>query len=266
MIYVNDILSIMNELYPESYSEEWDRSGLQIGDPNAPVKRISIALESTQESVNEAIRQKADVLLTHHPLFLTPLHCIDRCRFPGTIIFSAFIKSLHILSFHTQVDMAPNGLNDYVLKKLGEFSNIYPLILSVSPSVGSGRIARFKKPVEINEFKKRIESIFVHDILRFAIPETVSEISTIALCTGSGTSFTDSFLASEADIFLTGDVKYHTAVEVLQQKKGIIDIGHFGSECFFVPMISEALKVEFQKRKIDVSIGTFEGEKSPFLR
>lgn len=114
-----DAMSIMEEIAPSRFAESWDPAGLQIGNPKAPVGKIAFALDATLEIVRSAIEKKVDLLITHHPLFFTPLKKIDLSTPMGNLAGEAIRGGLAIYAAHTNLDSAPGGLNDTLCEKLG---------------------------------------------------------------------------------------------------------------------------------------------------
>jgi len=261
---VKELLSILNEMYPVSLSEAWDSSGLQVGSLSWPADRILIALEPSIDTIHEAIEANANVLITHHPLAVTGIYGIDIDTYPGSVVAKALKENIAIISIHTQADAAVGGLNDFILQQLGAFNQIAPLSPSETEKGGLGRIAFFVTPISVEEFKKTISSVFMYDINRFSLPKETIRLSSIAICAGSGSDQIPAFLKTVADVFITGDVKYHIAQELLYKKRGIIDVGHFGSEIFFLPMLFQHLTEKFSKEKQDIAIFVTKNEKSPF--
>ncbi|MDL2286181.1 Nif3-like dinuclear metal center hexameric protein [Desulfococcaceae bacterium OttesenSCG-928-F15] len=116
---VRDAMAMMEEIAPRSYAESWDPTGLQIGNPLAPVQRIAFALDATVEIVREAIEKGANLLIVHHPLFFKPLKNLDLSSPEGRLVEEAIRAGLSIYAAHTNLDSAPGGLNDALCRKIG---------------------------------------------------------------------------------------------------------------------------------------------------
>jgi dinuclear metal center YbgI/SA1388 family protein len=116
---INDILSCLDAAYPFAWALAEDRVGLQVGDPEASVSTVLVALEATQAVVAEAEAQQAQLLLTHHPLLYQPAHDIREDR-PGSKLLAAVVRArMAVVSCHTNLDLAPRGLNEYLAHQLG---------------------------------------------------------------------------------------------------------------------------------------------------
>jgi dinuclear metal center YbgI/SA1388 family protein len=116
---VHDIIKLMERLAPCALAEEWDNIGLQVGQLDWPVNRITVALDPLPEVVSAACAARSDLLITHHPLTLRPLKQIDFNTPIGKIIQQAAQNQLAIFAAHTNLDSASGGLNDLLVSKLG---------------------------------------------------------------------------------------------------------------------------------------------------
>ncbi len=128
-IKLSDIVGIINKKFPFALAEDWDNSGLQIGDPQKQIHKIMVALDPLPAVIESAIQQQADLLITHHPLIFSPLRQITTSSTTGSILLKAATSGLSILSMHTNYDIADDGLNDH-LASLLQISNTSPLRIS----------------------------------------------------------------------------------------------------------------------------------------
>jgi len=131
-VTLKDIIRIMEKFAPPHLTEEWDNSGLQVGQRDFPIRRIWIALDPLPDVINSACKKDVDLLITHHPLIFKPLKSLEFSTTTGSIIHKAVQNNLCIYSAHTNLDSAANGVNDILayeigLKNLKILSNIkYP--------------------------------------------------------------------------------------------------------------------------------------------
>lgn len=116
---LSDILGIINKIAPPALAESWDNSGLQLGDPAAAVSRIMVALDATPAVVESALASSCHLLVTHHPLIFKPQKSISTATPQGRLIHAAIKGGLAIISIHTSYDIAADGLNDLLAKRLG---------------------------------------------------------------------------------------------------------------------------------------------------
>lgn len=116
---VADILACLDAAYPFNWAEAYDRVGLQTGNPEAPVTTILVALEASQAVVAEAHSRKAELLLTHHPLLYQAAADLREDRIQGKLLAAVVRAHLAVASCHTNLDLAPRGLNEHLAQNLG---------------------------------------------------------------------------------------------------------------------------------------------------
>lgn len=131
MTTCEDILRIIDRKAPFYRAEEWDNVGLLIGDPNQKVERVLFALDVTQQTVEEAVKKKADLIVSHHPVLFSPVKNIRWDRYTGKLLKDLIGNGISVISAHTNVDMYPMGINGFLAEKLG-LSNCMPLRASAA--------------------------------------------------------------------------------------------------------------------------------------
>ena len=215
-----DIVRKIEEFAPLETQESWDCSGwgVELSDPD--IKKILFALTVTDDVVNQALNSGCDMIISHHPLFYVPL----------------WYKQINIYSAHTNLDIAEGGTTDTLIEKLG-FKKTF--------TDGFMRMVELEEPITVEELRNRLLTISPR--LRYVNNCAAKTIKTIGFCAGSGSEFIGS-----TDAFVTGDVKFHTALEA---KTVVFDIGHFESEILAPELLKSICGVE----------GVLADEKSPFI-
>lgn len=280
---VADIVKIMNRFAPPWLAEEWDNVGLQIGDLRWPVRRIWTALDPTLEVINAACREDVDLLITHHPLFFRPIKSIDFHSPHGSIIKTAIQHQLAIFSAHTNLDMVRDGVNDVLARRLGlksikilqphkgeqQFKADGNMTHDIYPAIGSevehgiGRIGSLDKTRRLTSLAVIIKEKLNLNFVKVAgNPEL--KISQVAICSGSGSSLMKAFLASNAQVYISGDIHYHDARDAESANRAIIDIGHFASEHLMVEALAQQLAKILPEEEIKAAIKACTIEKDPF--
>lgn len=127
MMRLRDLLSAIDRAAPFDLQESWDHSGLQVGDPRRPVRRVMVALDATEAVVRETRRRRADVLVTHHPLLFEPLRALSPSTPAGATALELARRNIACIAAHTNYDAAPGGLNDRLAAKLGLAADTAPL-------------------------------------------------------------------------------------------------------------------------------------------
>lgn len=118
-VALNQILPLLEKLAPASWAESWDRVGLQLGDANAAVNKILVCLDVLPDVVDEAKRCNAQLLISHHPLFLAPITKLDFTSPQGGLIKSLVDFKLNVYVAHTNLDVAPGGVCDILAQQVG---------------------------------------------------------------------------------------------------------------------------------------------------
>ena len=267
---LSDIIDILDRLAPPSLAEEWDNCGLQLGDLSWSVSKIWIALDPTLAVVEAACDRKIDLLVTHHPLIFRPLKSIEFHTPLGAVIQKATRHNLAIFAAHTNLDSVTGGLNDILARRLG-LKNLMPLatggqikdLISGDSGPGIGRVGRLDKATELKTLAHSIKKKMGLRTIKFAgDPDLL--IKKAAVCTGSGSSLLAQFFDSGAQVYISGDMRYHDARDIEAVNRGVIDIGHFASECFVGQDLAVKLRNQFDKSGIDVAVEACEIEKDPF--
>ncbi len=140
--------------------------------------------------------------------------------------------------------------------------DVFPLDADRSET-GFGRIGRLEAPVPFSVFAGDVKSKFQIRHLRVSGPPDLL-VHHVAVCTGSGSSLMQYFLSSEAQVFITGDLRYHDARDAEMNLKCLIDIGHFASEKIMIELIHHRLKSLFKETGVDVNMEVWDQEKDPF--
>ena len=269
MADVKDIIGLMEDIAPGNLAEEWDNSGLQIGDQSWPVKKVLVALDPSPSVIESACKKNADLLITHHPLIFKPLKNLILDTPLGKIIDLSVRHRLAIFSAHTNLDSVKGGLNDFFAEKIG-LRNLSllvsdtadPLHPGVSPH-GIGRIGELETPISLASFSEKIKSEFGLSALKVSglLDMTVHKV---AVCTGSGSGLMKQFFATDADVYISGDLKFHDAKDAQMNHRGLIDVGHFASEAIMIDLITDRLNEQIKEKGLDICVEAFKEEEDPF--
>ncbi|MCP4671501.1 MAG: Nif3-like dinuclear metal center hexameric protein [Desulfobacula sp.] len=269
MVKLENILELINTMAPFDIAEKWDNCGLQAGSLSWEVKKVIIGLDVSSGLMNAAIENSCDLVLTHHPLMLKPEKTIDFNKMPGRAIEISARHKINIVSAHTNLDKANDGLNDYFAAKIGMpktkvffIDNLHNV--PMDDAMGIGRIGSLGKNIPLKQFADAIKEKLALSHLR-VIGNMNLPVRTAAVCTGSGGSLVGEFLKSGADVYITGAIKYHEARLVEQSSKALIDVGHFGSEHIAIDLLSKKLSRAVQKAGMDIEIKKYTKEKDPFI-
>lgn len=217
-----EILKILDTISPLALAESWDNVGLQIGDLNSEIKNIVVSLEC-DSFVLDSI-EDGTLVISHHPLIFKPLKSINYANFPANIVQKAIKRDISIVAMHTNFDKT--HLNSAFAKRLGFDS-----------TVQDGFLCKEEVDVKFDDLVSQIKKTLKLDTINFIAPKT-NDIKTVAFCCGSGGDLIDKI---NADVFITGDIKYHQAMLATELGLGVIDATHFASENHFAPLMQELL-------------------------
>lgn len=223
---LRDILGVLDGMAPFGTAEPWDNTGLMVGDPLMEVSSILVALDPVTETIEAAVSCGADLIVTHHPLIFSPLKRIDLqenvCRRIGRLIRS----SIALVSMHTNLDAARGGVADELSQRLA----LYEV-----QSFGGLRAGTVGQPRDLVEWVRALpfETARVMDAGR--------PVQRVCACPGSGMDYLDQAAALGCDTLVTGDVRYHAALDAREQGINVVDLGHFATEEIIVSPLAERI-------------------------
>lgn len=258
MVRLINVNEDINLLASEKIAEKWDNVGILIGDENQIIKNILICLDVTSDVVEEAISKNVDLIIAHHPLIFSPIKKLNFKDFKSNIIKNLIKNDISVIAAHTNLDSAKLGLNDYMAKLLSLVDINVLIPNKINEEEGLGRVGKLKKSMNIEDFIVYVKEKFNLNYAKL-ISSNNREISTVAILGGSGGNFI--YDIPKVDIYLTGDVKYHEAIDAIEMKQNVLDIGHFSEK------VSKQLLLEYFKEKIeykDINIMLSNVEKEPF--
>jgi len=223
---MDEIIRIIEDFAPPELAEPWDFVGLAVDVP-CEVKKVMLALTVTDDVVKQARENSCDLIISHHPLFFVPFA----------------YKDIPIYCVHTNLDRTQGGTTDALIKLLGYKPE----------NLGEMSFLRYiATDTTVNDFVNMLKTI--SNNVRLVNNKNISELKKIAFCAGSGSDFISEAVANGADALVTGDLKFHTALE---SDIILFDIGHFESEIPVLKVLADLLK---DKTEI-----LFAEEKSPFV-
>lgn len=209
---------------PKTIAFTNDPVGLQIGNVNNDIKRVMVTLDVRPEVVDEAIKQNCDMIFSHHPLIFRPIKNLDLSN-PQNQMYAKLIQnSILVYSAHTNLDVAKGGMNDWLTEAMG--LNHVQMVYSNHYDTNIGRIGVLPTPVTVEEFAKTLKKIFNLDGLRLVANDNKAMVKNVAVVGGDGGKFYPEMLKAGADVFVTGDVYYHTGHDMLADGINVVDVGH----------------------------------------
>ncbi|MBQ7045797.1 MAG: Nif3-like dinuclear metal center hexameric protein [Clostridia bacterium] len=229
---VQDVFEFLNSQFPTALAEGFDNVGLLVGDKSATVTGILVCLDCTHTAIEKATEQGANLIVTHHPIIFSPLKNIRE----NSLVFKLIKNGISVISMHTNLDVAENGVNDCLCNALG-FNNTEPLVCSDGYTI---------KLATIDECTAETLAKTVKTKLGYPVRYTDAgkKIKTVAVCSGSGGSFLYD-AKNAADAFITADLKHNVFYDAENLGLSIIDGGHFATEDIVVEPLANMLKEKF---------------------
>ena len=350
MVKCHEVVKKMEEWACPKYAEDWDNVGLISGDLNQPIKKVLATLDVTDAVIAEAIQEKADMIIAHHPMIFKPMSKIIAHDTLGAKIRKLIKNDIALYISHTNMDVTWGGLNDVVAEKMqlknikildvlgketykklvvfvpvgyedavreamcqadagciGNYSactyytegigtfkpgddtkafigekgqlekvkeyrletivpaskvkevivamqkahpyeevayDLYPLDLE-KDIYGLGRVGQLEKETILKNVISQVKKILCVERVRY-VGEMEKQIATVAICTGSGGSLISACVKHNADVFITGELKYHEAQIAYQKGLSVIEAGHFETEKIFTALVLSFLKNQFE--------------------
>lgn len=220
--------------YPASDAEEWDHTGLLVGDPAMMVSGVAVCLDPTVKAIRETYALGANVLITHHPAYLSPPASFapsdSPLQSPGAGVWAAIESKVALMCFHTALDVSHDAAKILPGMLRLKFERILDPI-DEKGKKGYGQISSVSgndKSMTLGQLAARCTSVFSrHPRVWGDFDRRVSRIVT---CTGSSGNLVEKSLAVQADVLIAGEVRYHDALSASQAGLAIIDLGHDTSE------------------------------------
>ncbi len=227
MAKVKDFYGYLNSIAPFETQEDWDNSGMLVGDMNAEVKKAAVVLDITHEEIKKAKAIGADLIISHHPVIFNPIKSVTK----GSVPYELVASSINALCCHTPLDIADGGTNDSLAELLG-----INVTRADDPILRLGTV----EPTTAQELAGKIANT-LNTKVRYA--DAGRKIEKIAICTGAGCSLIEA--AGEIDAFITGDASHHNFLDCIQAGITLIAAGHYETEIIVVPVLVKKLQAQF---------------------
>lgn len=227
MAKVKDFYGYLNSIAPFETQEDWDNSGMLVGDMNAEVKKAAVVLDITHEEIKKAKAIGADLIISHHPVIFNPIKSVTK----GSVPYELVASSINALCCHTPLDIADGGTNDSLAELLG-----IEVTRTEDPILRLGTV----EPTTAQELAGKIANT-LNTKVRYA--DAGKTIKKIAICTGAGCSLIEA--AGEIDAFITGDASHHNFLDCVQAGITLIAAGHYETEIIVVPVLVKKLQAQF---------------------
>jgi dinuclear metal center YbgI/SA1388 family protein len=248
---LGEILAALDARYDPALAESWDAVGLVCGDRAATVERVVFAVDPVEEVVDEALEAGAQLVVTHHPLFLSAVHGVPADDPKGRVVHRLIRAGAALFVAHTNADRAADvGVNDALAAAVGLVAAVPLEPVGPGSREGLGRVGRPAEELTLGRFAERVARVLPATAGGVRVAGDLDRpVRTVAVCGGSGGSLWEAATAAGADVLLTSDLKHHFVSE-RQQSGGaaLCDVAHFASEWPWLPVAAETLSGDLDGR------------------
>ncbi|CAM5557042.1 Nif3-like dinuclear metal center hexameric protein [Streptomyces pilosus] len=234
---LSEVIAALENLWPAERAESWDAVGTVVGEPGQQVTRVLFAVDPVQETVDEAVALGADLLVTHHPLYLRGTTTVAASTFKGRVVHTLIKNDVALHVAHTNADTADPGVSDALAGALG-LRVVRPLVPDPSDPGGRrglGRVCELDHPLTVRDLAARAAARLpatAQGIRVAGDPEAL--VRTVAVSGGSGDSLFDHVRAAQVDAFLTADLRHHPVSEFVADRAhsplALLDAAHWATE------------------------------------
>ncbi|MEV8515514.1 Nif3-like dinuclear metal center hexameric protein [Dactylosporangium sp. NPDC051484] len=243
---VAELVELLERRYPPAWAEDWDRVGFVLGDPDATVTRVLLAVDCDPAVVAEAEAAGAEFVFTHHPLLLRGVSSVAPTTYKGRIVHRMIRSGIALYTAHTNGDVANPGVSDALAATLG-LRDVRPLRPDPrAPERGHGRVGRLPEPMTLAAFAAHAAASLPKTAAGVrAAGDPAATVETVAVSGGSGDAFLADAARAGVDAYLTADLRHHPAQEHLANGgPALVDVAHWASERPWLDDVAAFLRAE----------------------
>lgn len=239
-----EIVDFLEQLAPSRYAESWDNPGLLVGNYEKEIHTIFVAVDATDEVIEEACAARADMLITHHPLIFSGLKAVNEDHFIGRRVRRLIREDICCYAMHTNFDIA-GDMSRLVTERLPFQST--SVLEETADGKGLGRIGELLETMTVRKFVDILkEKLEIPSVVLYG--EENGRVRKVAVLPGSGKSEIKEAVRQGAELMVTGDIGHHEGIDALAQGMMVVDAGHYGLEKVFVGYLQHTLEQEWKDR------------------
>lgn len=242
-----ELVNLLDELYKFDNKEDWDICGInnKSDDLNEEISNVLISLDLTSNLVNEAILNKSNVIITHHPLFLNLFKSEEENKKNIELFNKLKDNKITHISLHTCYDAYKFGTSYNVSKKISDFD--------IKPTDDKYAVSfELKNEKKLKSFVNDLRKSF--ELIKYDSSFDNKNIKKVVLLAGSGSDYLYQLVDKDVDCFLTGDVGWHQYIDAKENDIAIVDIGHSEEKAFCYDVFKLLNKYELKTKIIDINI------------
>ncbi len=251
---VKEVAALLEEKVPTALKMDFDNVGLLVGLTGREVTSTVLALDITDAVIREAVANKSELIVSHHPLILDPLKNITDEDLTGRKITELLTHSISAICLHTNLDSVSGGVNDALADAIG--ARVLEVIepTGVSPDgkpAGIGRICELPEPTGMLDFLFAVRMRLGVSGLRYH--DAGRPVHRITICSGSGGDFVYEAAKNGSDTVLVGEMKYHQWLDGRELGLNILEADHFCTENVVIPVLRKMLKDAYPTMEVRIS-------------
>lgn len=263
----SEILERLEELAPVSIACDWDNPGLLAGRADKEAATVFLALDATDQVVEEAVLAGADLILTHHPLIFKPVKSVTDQDFIGRRLLKMIKHDISYAAMHTNFDAAPGCMADLAADRLGLMGQKPLEVMGrlKDAEYGIGKVGELPEAVTLEALAEQVKKVFGLPFVTvfglsdrdfpagasFGAPAGDSgqsvplKLKRAAICPGSGGALISEAIRQGAEVYITGDISHHQGIDAVAEGMAVIDAGHYGIEHIFMDFMEQFLTDAF---------------------
>lgn len=261
---LSTILETLEAFAPLALAEEWDNVGLLLGDRGSDVSRVMTCLTLTSDVAEEAVAQRAGLIVTHHPVLFRAVKRLTCDTIEGEMLLRLIQAGVAVYSPHTAFDSAATGINQQLAERfrLVDIQPLRPVPVAAasSPAVlqegpdsvnqshgaiaGGGRWGRLPSPMLLKDFAKQVEEKLGVSWTHF-VGDREQVVETVAVACGAAAEYLTDAHRAGCDVLMTGEARFHSCLEARALGIGLVLPGHYATERPAVESLAKTLQQQF---------------------
>lgn len=258
MVKVKDIYQYIDSVAPFATQMDFDNAGLLVGSEDMDVSRVMVALDVTAQVVREAARKRCQLIVSHHPIIFHPLKAVDPSDPIQGVVTQLIRKNIAVISAHTNLDIAPGGVNDVLMERLGVKTMG---VLEEMGDGGMGRWGELPQAMEPKAFAAHVKKALGTKAVR-AVPGD-RPVKKVAVCGGAGGDMVELAARMGMDAYVTADVKHHEFLAAQALGITFLDAGHYATENPMMSVLADRLGGAFEAQGVEVFLS--KANKGPYF-
>lgn len=237
------VLKLIDGLAPFELAEEWDNVGLLAGRADSPVEKVLCALDLREAVIDEAVKKGCQLIVTHHPILFRGRKNLREDDAEGRLLCALVRSGVAMIAAHTNFDNASPGVNDALAAALG--------LTDVVALEGGMRVGTCE-PTDFGTFCARVEHALRGPARRYG--DCNRPVRRVAVLGGAGEDYAGIALSAGADVYVTGEMAYHKALDAVDNGLCVVEAGHAATESPAISLLCDGLQKAADALQYDISV------------